>query len=212
MIPPKVKYCGITTLRDAQFAQALGVDALGFNFYEKSKRYVTPENARDITSKLAPKVWKVGVFVNENPEKVRSIVERVGLDSVQFHGDESPDYCSQFKNLRVLKAIRLKDEKSVLELDRYKASVDFLLLDSYHAAEMGGTGVLANEAFLRGIARELFSTNVFLAGGLTSENVSTYVTQYRPFGVDVASGIESAPGIKDEEKMSRFFEATRKEA
>ncbi len=199
-----VKICGITNLADGEAAIEAGADALGFVFYEKSPRSVTPEAAAEIIRQLPPFVMKVGVFVNAAPETVLRVAGECGLTLLQFHGDEAPDFCRQF-GLMSMKALRVRDEGSLQTLLEY--STDAWLLDAYSPHQPGGTG----ETFNWNLATQAQSWGrpIFLAGGLTPENVGTAIAQVRPFGVDVSSGVEASPGRKDHAKVKAFVKAAK---
>jgi phosphoribosylanthranilate isomerase len=201
----RVKICGITNLEDALLAADLGAHALGFIFYPKSPRSVRPEVARDIINNLPPFVMTVGVFVDEEAEAVRAIAETAGLDWVQLHGKEPPDYCCELKR-RVIKGFRVKDASSLSLLPAYRESVQAFLLDTYKAGTAGGTGVTFDWELARK-AGELGP--IILAGGLTPANVAQAIHAAQPAGVDVASGVEAAPGKKDPGKLREFFEAVK---
>jgi phosphoribosylanthranilate isomerase len=198
-IVPRVKICGITSIADALHAADCGADALGLNFYSKSPRYVTAEQAREIIGELPPFVTPVGLFVNHPAEEIRRIAEFCGLGTVQLHGDEGPEDC-RLAPLRVIKALRVRDESSLAGLDRYPA--DAVLLDAWSAARYGGTGHTFNWQLAARAARKWC---IILAGGLTPENVADAVRTVRPFAVDVSSGVESAPGKKDPRKVAAFI-------
>lgn len=201
----KVKICGITSLDDAEEAVEAGADAIGLMFYPGSKRHVTLEQAQAIERRLPAYILRVGVFADQPPEDVFSAMHRCGLNLLQFHGSETPEYCLQF-GIMTMKAFRVRDAQSLLEIPKYKT--DAILLDSYVPGQKGGTG----EAFnwnLAVEAREKFEKPVFLAGGLTPENVAVAVQTVRPFGVDVSSGVEESPGKKDSKKMRAFVAAVR---
>jgi phosphoribosylanthranilate isomerase len=201
----KIKICGITNLEDAFLAAELGADALGFIFYAKSPRKVAPETAREIIAQLPPFVAAVGVFVDEAAAAVRDLAAQVGLDWVQLHGQESPDYCRGL-GWRVIKGFRIKDESSLEELEPYQGAVQAFLLDTYKKGQVGGTGV----SFDWQLAREAKKYGrIILAGGLTSENVAQAIAMAQPQAVDAASGTEAAPGRKDPEKLRAFFKAVR---
>jgi phosphoribosylanthranilate isomerase len=194
-----VKICGITNVEDALAAVEFGADALGFNFYPKSPRYVTPDKAAKILGEIPPGIWKVGVFVNETEEKVKDVSIALDLDFLQFHGDETPSYCEQFA-VPYWKAFRLKDEKTLELMKKYKC--DHYLVDTFIAQAYGGTGVTGNWD----LAREAKKVGkIILAGGLTPENVAAAIRAVRPDGVDVASGVEEKPGRKDAAKIERFI-------
>lgn len=201
----KVKICGITRLPDALAAVEAGADALGFMFFEGSKRHLTPAAATKIIRALPPFVAKVGVFVNAPVETVRATIAECGLDTLQFHGEETPEFCRQFAPLKVVKAFRIQNAASLQPLPDY--AVDAWLLDSYVPGQRGGTGEKFNWE-LAAQAKEL-GRPVILAGGLSPENIADAVQQVWPFGVDVSSGVESAPGQKDAGLVRRFVEIVR---
>lgn len=200
----KVKICGITNLEDAKAAIDAGADALGFMFFEQSARAVTVESVAAIVPELSPWVMRVGVFVDPQPELVFAAIQRCSLNLLQFHGNESPEFCAQF-GVMSMKAFRIKDATSLDALPSY--STDALLLDSYVAGKQGGTG----EKFNWDLAIEAKKLNkpIFLAGGLTPENVADAVRKVEPFAVDVSSGVELSPGKKDHQKIRSFISAVR---
>lgn len=199
----RIKICGITNREDALHAAACGADALGFVFFAGSPRCVTTERARAISEALPPFVTRVGLFVNETPERIRAIVGECGLDAIQLHGDEPPEFCQELP-LRVIKALRIKAAAS---LDGYEAfKVSALLLDAWAGGAYGGTGTAFNWELATGVAR---LRPVILAGGLTPANVAAAVRQVKPYGVDVSSGVESDPGKKDPEKVAQFIRMAR---
>lgn len=199
----KIKICGLTHIDDALQACACGADALGLVFYEKSPRCVTWEQARAIVAALPPFVTTVGLFVNERPESIREIVDFCGLDVIQLHGDEGPDAC-RFPPRRVLKALRVRGEESLAGVERF--AVAALLLDAWHPDSYGGTGKLGDWKLAARLAAE---RPVILAGGLNPENVAEAIRQVRPYGVDVSSGVESAPGRKNPERVAAFIRNAR---
>ncbi|HXV22205.1 MAG TPA: phosphoribosylanthranilate isomerase [Desulfuromonadales bacterium] len=195
----KVKICGITKVDDALHACACGANALGFVFYDRSPRCLTPEAARQIIAELPPFVTAVGLFVNEKPELIRQIADFCSLDVLQLHGDEGPAACD-FAPRRVVKALRVKEAAS---LDGHAAyAVSALLLDAWVAGAYGGTGERFNWELAAAVARQ---RPVILAGGLRAENVAAAVRTVRPYGVDVSSGVEVSPGKKDPEKVAAFI-------
>lgn len=202
-----VKICGITNLADAQAAVDAGADALGFMFYEPSARNIAPAAAREIIAQLPARVAKVGVFVNAPAETIRRIAAECGLDTVQLHGEETPEFCAQFAPLKVWKAVRVRDENSLSGLHGYKT--DAWLLDSFVAGHAGGTGEKFN--WNLAVTTKDLGCPIILAGGLTPENIATAVQQVRPFGVDVSSGVESAPGKKDAARVKAFIQAAKLE-
>jgi len=201
----RVKICGLTNREDALAAVELGADALGFVFAESPRR-VSPENAAGIIRSLPPFPTCVGLFVDESMEMVRKIVNECRLDVIQFHGNESPDYCRQFM-IKIIKVFRIKDENSLKAVPHYQ--VDAYLLDTYVEGTPGGTG----ESFSWDLALRAkeFDRPIILAGGLTPDNVAGAIRQVRPYGVDVSTGIEMEPGKKDHEKMKEFIKIVRSE-
>jgi phosphoribosylanthranilate isomerase len=201
----RIKICGITNLEDALLAAALGADALGFIFYAKSPRSVAPEAARAIIAHLPPFVAAVGVFVDEEVAVVQDLATRVGLDWVQLHGAESPEYCRSL-GCRVIKAFRIQDDASLRQVEPYRDAAQALLLDTYKKGQVGGTG----EVFDWHLAREAKKYGrIILAGGLTAANVAQAIATAQPDAVDAASGTEAAPGRKDATKLRAFFTAVR---
>jgi phosphoribosylanthranilate isomerase len=200
----KVKICGITNATDALAAADAGADALGFMFYEGSPRHIVVGDAAQFIPQLPPHVLKTGVFVNPTEELVLRAIGECGLNLLQFHGEESPDFCLQF-GLMTMKAFRIRDRESLRELRNYPT--DAWLLDAYSSKGMGGTG----ETFNWDLAVEAKQGGrlIFLAGGLTPGNVADAIRKVQPFGVDVSSGVESAPGKKDAAKVRQFISAAR---
>ena len=200
----RVKICGITNLADALVAVEAGADALGFNFYEKSPRFIPTAAAAEISRALPLFTLRGGVFVNPAEDLVRRAIGECGLNLLQFHGDEPPDFCTQF-GLMSMKAFRIRDAGSLNELTKYQT--DAWLLDAYSSDTFGGTG----EKFNWNLATEVqkLGKPVFLAGGLTPENVAEAIQQVQPFGVDVSSGVESLPGKKDHNKVRAFINAAK---
>ena len=200
----RVKICGLTSVADALAAAEAGADMIGLMFYEASPRQVTLAQAAEISRALPPFVLRVGVFVNPEAALVTRAMAECNLNLLQFHGDESSDFCTQF-GLMNMKAFRIRDEASLTPLAEYQT--DAFLLDAYSKAGLGGTGEKFNWDLA--VAAQKFGKPIFLAGGLTPENVAAAVTQVRPFAVDVSSGVESAPGKKDAAKVRAFIEAVR---
>ncbi|MDP2913236.1 MAG: phosphoribosylanthranilate isomerase [Candidatus Omnitrophota bacterium] len=202
----RIKICGITNKADAVMASSLGVDMLGFVFYRKSKRYVTPAVAADIINALPPYIGKVGVFVCEKPDSVLEIARIAGLDMLQFHGDETPEYCGGFcDNYKVIKAFRVKDKKDLKCVNDY--GVDFYLFDTHKGNSIGGTGETFDWKALEDF--EILKP-VILSGGLNPQNVGDAIKEVLPYGVDVSTGCEKSPGKKDPELMKKFVENVRK--
>lgn len=203
-MPVQVKICGITNLPDGVAAAEAGADALGFVFYEPSPRYVSIEAAAGIIRELPPFVIKTGVFVNAPEEEVLRAIRDCGLNLLQFHGEETPEYCLQF-GLMSMKAFRIRDAASLQALQSYPTEA--WLLDAYTADKLGGTG----ERFNWNLALEAqqWGRPIFLAGGLTPENVAEAVRCARPYAVDVSSGVELGPGRKDHAKVKAFIQAAK---
>lgn len=199
----RVKICGITNREDALHAAVCGADALGFVFYAGSPRCVTPATVAAICRELPPFITRVGLFVNEKPERIRAITGECGLDVIQLHGDEEAEACD-FSPWRVIKALRIKNPESLAGHERYVVSA--LLLDAWVADRFGGTGACWNWELAAGVARQ---RPVVLAGGLSPANVAAAVRQVRPYGVDVSSGVEATPGRKDPDKVARFIRMAR---
>lgn len=203
----KVKVCGITNAEDALAAVEAGADALGFIFYEKSPRYVVPAVAGAIIAELPPLVTPVGVFVNEGVAAVRSIMDTCGLTLAQLHGDEHASYCRELWRPS-MKAIQLKDRGSLLAMAEYqgRGGVRGFVLDTFSELVYGGTGQVTDWSLAAEAAK---STPILLAGGLTPDNVVEAIRTVHPYGVDVSSGVESAPGKKDHAKLRAFIDAVR---
>jgi phosphoribosylanthranilate isomerase len=200
----KIKICGITNFDDALAATEAGADALGFNFYKKSPRYIEPEKAAEIIAQLPPFVVPVAIFVNEREEKIRDVMFTTGIKVLQFHGDERPEFCERFAT-RAIKAFQVKDKESLKHMVHYHVSA--LLLDSYRDGMRGGTGVTFD--WHLAVVAKTFG-RVILAGGLTPENVAEAVQLVQPYGVDVAGGVEKEKGLKDHAKMKKFISEVRK--
>ena len=201
----KVKICGMTNLKDVKVAVDGGVDAVGFIFYKKSPRSVTMQAVREIVLELPPFVDSVGVFVNETAEQINKIADHCKLDRVQLHGDESPAFCKKIRR-RVIKAIRVKDIQSLKKLSDYPVSS--FLLDTFSEDQYGGTGKVFDWNLAYPAKRY---GPIILAGGLTPNNVRQAIQRIQPYGVDVCSGVESQPGIKDHKKMQAFLKNVKAE-
>jgi phosphoribosylanthranilate isomerase len=200
----RVKVCGIKSLGDALAALDAGADMLGFNFYARSPRYVTPAAARKIVEQLPERVSCVGVFVNEPaPAEVERIAREAGLGAVQLHGDESPEFCRSLGGLTTIKALRVGADYTPESAAAYQT--DAVLLDAYVAGARGGTGHTFDWT-LATLTRERVP-RLFLAGGLNPDNVASAVAAVRPYAVDVCSGVETSPGRKSPELMRRFLRA-----
>ncbi len=199
-----VKICGITNLNDAHAAVAAGADALGFNFYKLSPRYIAPENAREIINTLPDSILTIGVFVNEgSPEAVRSIADQAGVKAVQLHGDESPDYCRVLNS--VIKSFAVSGDFDLKQLESYE--VDAIMLDTKDNRLRGGTGRVFDWSVAQQVSR-LFP-KLYLAGGLSPENVTEAIEMVQPYAVDACSSLEDKPGIKNHERMRVFVSKVR---
>ena len=201
----KVKICGVTNIEDALAAVDAGADALGFMFYEKSPRNLPAQAAADIIRQLPPFVAKVGVFVNAAEESVRRSIGECGIDTLQFHGDETPEFCRRFQPLKIYKAFRMENLESLRALPGYLT--DAWLLDSFVEGKPGGTGAQFNWDLA--VEGKKLGRPIILAGGLRPENVAEAVRKVRPFAVDVSGGVESSPGKKDHAKLRRFIAAAK---
>lgn len=204
----KVKVCGITNLADAEKALEFGADALGFNFYPPSPRCIAPEEARAVLQRLPEGSCNIAVFVNEPEEKVREIIAhgelangRQAYSALQFHGEESQEYCRGW-SMKVIKAFRVREKKSLGDMDQFPA--DFYLLDSWSSG-YGGSGAAFSWEWLEGLKTE----KLILSGGLSIENVAEAIRRIHPYGVDVCTGVETRPGIKDHAKLKEFILAAK---
>jgi len=200
----RVKICGITRPQDALAAVRLGADAIGLVFYAKSPRYVLPQQVLEITRVLPPFVSSVGLFVNPAPEEVEAVLQALHLDLLQFHGEETPEFCRQFR-VPYIKAVRVKPG---LDLVQYAASyrdARGLLMDAFVEGAHGGTG----QSFDWTLIPAGLPLPVVLSGGLDADNVAAAIKQVRPWAVDVSSGVESAKGIKDAARMAAFMQGVR---
>ena len=203
MATTRIKICGMTNLEDALCAVAAGADALGFVFYEKSPRYVSPEQVREIVSALPPFVSTVGLFVNAAPEMILQTMEMARLNVIQLHGDELPEACC-FDSYPVIKAVRVKNADSLVGVDKYNVSA--ILLDAWNDQQYGGTG----ESFDWQLAKKLTGRlPLILAGGLNPDNVAQAIQVVNPYAVDVSSGVEEQPGRKDYKKVREFIQQVR---
>jgi len=200
----KVKICGLTCLQDAQAAIAAGADALGFVF-DAGRHQITPEQARAIIAALPPLVSIVGIFVNEQADVVRRVADLCQLDTLQFQGDESPEYCAAF-NRQVIKGFKVKERASLGRLKAYNVAA--YLLDSYVAGLSGGTGRTFDWQMAQGLSA---SRPIILAGGLTPANVARAIAVVQPYAVDVSSGVEDASGRKDPAKMRDFVRQAKQQ-
>ena len=203
MLVTKVKICGITCAEDAIQAMHMGADIIGLNFYAPSPRYLSIEQAAEVTVQLSAYVNLAGVFVNASHDTIRAAIRACRLDWVQLHGDESPDFCRQFSSdeVKIMKAFRVRDEKDIEATQDY--SVDAVLLDAFHPEKYGGTGLTFDWNLVQRTEKR-----VFLAGGINPDNAAQAV-RLGVYGIDVCSGIESQPGRKDHAKMKALFDNIR---
>jgi len=204
MNPTRVKVCGLTRLEDARLAVALGADAIGVVFWERSPRRVSPDQAQVLCRHLPPFVTRVGVFVNTSPGEVQAIVDHAGLDAVQLHGDEDISMYLAVR-ARLVKAVTMDDEGADAAAGKLPPAVT-PLVDATDRERRGGTGRLAD---WRRAAALAAVRPVILAGGLTAENAAQAIAEVRPWALDVSSGVEDAPGIKNAGKLQAFFDAVR---
>lgn len=203
----QVKICGLTSVADGQMAAAAGADMVGLMFYDQSPRHVTLATAVEIARALPPFVQRVGVFVNPDEAFVNQAILECGLSLLQFHGEESSEFCTQF-GLMSVKALRVRDEAALLGLEHYQT--DAFLLDAYSPSGRGGTGEKFNWELA--VEARRFGKPIFLAGGLTPSNVAEAIRLVQPFAVDVSSGVEASPGRKDEAKVRAFITAAKNAA
>ncbi len=198
--------CGTTNLADAEKAVSLGVDALGFIFAEKSPRYINPEVALNITQRLPPLLFKIGVFVDLEVHEVEEIVRYLGLNGVQLHGKESPEYCAQLKSslpsCTQIKAFRVGQHSTQADFASYADAVSGYLLDTYVKDVEGGTGQIFDWGLIENLK---LAKPYILAGGLNPDNIAKALSIAKPFGVDVNSGVEGVPGKKDHALLERFI-------
>ena len=200
----RIKICGITNFKDALAAVSLEVDALGFVFYPKSPRYISPENLRQFRGQIPASPLCIGVFVNERKERVLQIAQQCQLDGLQFHGNESPKYCSYFSQYKVIKAFSPKTRSDLERIKRYR--IQAILVDASDPLHFGGSGRKADWH----LAREAKKLGpLVLAGGLNVTNVQEAIRIVSPYAGDASSGLEIIPGVKDHEQMKRFVEKVR---
>jgi phosphoribosylanthranilate isomerase len=204
MTSTRIKICGISTAQDARAASDMGADAIGLVFYGKSPRAVSADQAVAIAAAVSPFVSVVALFVDEPVANIERILSRVPIDVIQFHGEESADYCQQF-NRPWIKALRVKASFDIEAASRQYSSARGILLDSWKDGVPGGTGI----AFDWELALGKLSRPIVLAGGLNEVNVAKAIETVRPAAVDVSGGVESSPGVKDVHKLRRFIAAVR---
>lgn len=197
----RVKICGITNVKDALLAVQYGADAIGLNFYSKSVRHISILKAQEIVFVLPPFVTVAALFVNPNHDEVNSILSEVNISVLQFHGNESPEFCHSFRK-PYIKALSIKPDMDLKACAEQYTDAQAILLDTTHAGKFGGTGKIFNWK----LVPENFYKPIILAGGLNSDNVGDAILQVNPYAVDVTTGVESEAGKKDPLKLSRFFE------
>ena len=196
----RVKVCGVRSFEEAEASLDAGADVLGFNFWPSSPRYIAPNAAREVITKLSPVVSTVGVFVNDVADRITEIAFDLKLTAVQLHGDESPEFCAALDSIKTIKAIRVGQDFDLNVINSYPVSM--VLLDSNIKGSYGGTG----QRFDWRIAVEAKRfARIILAGGLNTENVWDAITHVRPSAIDVCSGVEAEPGRKDLDKLRRFM-------
>jgi len=200
----KIKICGFTDADVARATALSGADAIGLVFYDPSPRNVSIEVAREIVAALPPLVNRIGLFVNASPSQIDEVLCEVPLDTLQFHGDETPLDCEQY-HMPFIKAIRVTDQTNLTQVATDFSQASSLLLDAYNPNAFGGTG----ESFDWSLAKVEIDLPIILAGGLTSENVTDAIAQVSPYAVDVSSGVESAKGVKDIDKIRDFISKVR---
>ena len=204
-MPAKIKICGITNLTDAQLALKLGANLLGFNFYPPSPRYIDPSAAAPIIAELPDHIKAVGVFVDAGTAGIQKVLNRCSLKMVQLHGAENTQQCLQAAALgvEVIKALRIQQPEDISRINDYQ--VETFLLDAFHEKLYGGTGHRFDWSWLRQTSHQ----KIFLAGGITPENV-TEALIVGTYGVDLCSGVEESPGIKSPDKMKKLFEEIKR--
>ncbi len=203
----RVKICGITRPDQGKAIASLGANALGFICVPASPRYVTSRQIHAVTEQLPDNVERIGVFANSTMTEIAQIVAEAGLTGVQLHGDESPDFCIQLRQVlpqvEIIKALRVKNSQALKQLDAYTSYVDTLLLDAYDPQQLGGTGKTLDWQTLQDFSPKC---SWLLAGGLTPDNILDALSQVKPNGIDLSSGVERHPGDKDLSKVFQLFE------
>lgn len=204
----KVKICGITKLEDAQKACEFGADLIGFILFQGSPRKMHRFDVQSIVGGLPKEISKVGLFMDQGLDRVESTALLCRLDTVQLHGKESPRYCAKLKKrFKIIKSFKVSDEKSIKNVEKYEKVADYYLFDTYVKGAPGGTGKTFNWNILAG---KRFKKPIFLAGGLTPQNVGEAVKKIAPYAVDVASGVETSPGKKDHKLLKEFIQNAKK--
>jgi phosphoribosylanthranilate isomerase len=207
----EIKICGFKRKKDIIDAISLGIKWIGLNFYEKSPRFIIEKEAKILIEDLPDDIKKIGVFVNPDEKKLFEIVKKLKINGIQLHGNEPPALLGKFKKefpeKILIKAIHVKDKEDILKkIKKYKMA-DFFLLDRYEENLYGGTGKKIDDREIENI--DLPWNKIFIAGGIKPENVKDIIRKFKPFGIDVASGVEIAPGIKDIEKIKKLIEEVK---
>ncbi|MDD3374604.1 MAG: phosphoribosylanthranilate isomerase [Candidatus Omnitrophica bacterium] len=197
----RVKICGITNKRDALCASSLDAWALGFIFYKKSSRYISPQDAQNIIEALPKNVLSVGVFVDAQKEEIDAVIKDCRLKVVQFHGNETPLFCSQFKAVKTIKAIRIKSKEDLVKALKYKT--DYLLFDTFQKDAFGGTGKVFDWEILK--SSKLKGRKIVLSGGLNPKNIAGAISSVKAYAFDASSGVERRPGKKCQRLLKKFF-------
>lgn len=203
MLPTRVKICGITRVEDAELAVRLGADALGLVFFQASKRAVSIAQAQAVRNRLSAFVALTGLFVNADSAEIHKVLEQVRIDCLQFHGEETPEFCASF-GVPYIKAIRVHQGLDVPALVAQYQRASAILLDSFDPHQAGGTGHTFDWTVARDCVQRC-QVPIILAGGLTAQNVAAAIKEVQPYAVDVSSGVESVPGLKCPDKMQAFF-------
>ncbi|AKG21150.1 phosphoribosylanthranilate isomerase [Calothrix sp. 336/3] len=203
----RVKICGITQPEQGEAIATLGATAIGFICVPTSPRYVCNSQIEQIVNKLPENIDKIGVFANSTPEAITHTVLQTGMTAVQLHGEETPEFCQQLRQLlpqtEIIKALRIRHGEDIAKTDTYHLCVNTLLLDAYHPQQLGGTGKTLDWRTLEEFRPPL---PWFLAGGLTPDNILDALAQVQPDGIDLSSGVERSPGDKDLQKVEKLFE------
>ncbi|MCM8818338.1 MAG: phosphoribosylanthranilate isomerase [Candidatus Omnitrophica bacterium] len=207
----EIKICGLKRKKDINDVINIGIRWIGLNFYEKSPRFVSEKEAKILLKDIPKEIKKIGVFVNPDEKKLIETIKKLQIDGIQLHGDEPPALLKKIKKLFpdkiIIKAIRVKNKEEIIKKIKHYRIADYFLLDRYEEKVYGGTGKTIDE---EEIEKEKLPWNkIFIAGGIKPENVKDIVKKYRPFGIDVASGVEIAPGIKDIDKIKKLIEEVK---
>jgi phosphoribosylanthranilate isomerase len=200
----RIKICGITRLEDAKASVRAGCDALGFVFYKESPRYIALDAFKVIVKELPPFVTKTGLFVNADPAEIEEAIQSGLVNVLQFHGDETPDFCRQF-NFPYIKAVAVSSSVDLIQYAKDFHDAEALLLDAYHEHLKGGTG----QTFDWNLIPQSLSKPIVLAGGLTVDNVKEAIKKVKPYAVDVSGGVEESKGIKNSLKIQAFIKETQ---